>query len=38
MAYDQALVDRIRHVLPDHADRVREQKMFGGVAFMSTAT
>ncbi len=34
MAYDEALADRIRDVLADHADRVREQKMFGGIAFM----
>ena len=34
MAYDETLADRIRDVLADHADRVREQKMFGGIAFM----
>lgn len=32
MAYNEALVDRMREVLGDH--EVREQKMFGGVAFM----
>jgi TfoX/Sxy family transcriptional regulator of competence genes len=34
MAYDEALADRIRDVLADRGDRVREQKMFGGLAFM----
>ena len=34
MAYDEALADRIRDVLAGHGDRVREQKMFGGIAFM----
>ena len=33
MAYDEALADRIRDVLAGH-DGVREQKMFGGIAFM----
>lgn len=34
MAYDEALAGRIRDVLADRGDRVREQKMFGGLAFM----
>jgi TfoX/Sxy family transcriptional regulator of competence genes len=34
MAYDEALAGRIRDVLADHGDGVREQKMFGGLAFM----
>ena len=34
MAYDEALAARIRDVLADRGDRVREQKMFGGLAFM----
>ena len=34
MAYDEALADRIRDVLADRGDRVREQKMFGGITFM----
>jgi len=34
MAYDEALAERIRDVLTDRGDRVREQKMFGGLAFM----
>lgn len=33
MAYDEALAERIRTVLADRDD-VREQKMFGGIAFM----
>ena len=33
MAYDEELADRVRDVLPDPA-AVREQKMFGGLAFM----
>ena len=33
MAYDEALADRIRDVLASR-DGVREQKMFGGLAFM----
>jgi TfoX/Sxy family transcriptional regulator of competence genes len=33
MAYDESLADRIRDVLADVPD-VREQKMFGGLAFM----
>ncbi len=33
MAYDETLADRIRDVLADRPD-VREQKMFGGLAFM----
>jgi TfoX/Sxy family transcriptional regulator of competence genes len=35
MAYDEKLAERIRGVIPD-ADlpRVREQKMFGGLAFL----
>lgn len=32
MAYDEALADRVRAVLAGRA--VREQKMFGGLAFM----
>jgi TfoX/Sxy family transcriptional regulator of competence genes len=34
MAYDDALAGRIRDVLAARGDRVREQKMFGGLAFM----
>ena len=34
MAYDEALADRVRDALADRGDRVREQKMFGGIAFM----
>jgi TfoX/Sxy family transcriptional regulator of competence genes len=34
MAYDESLAGRIRDVLADRGDRVREQKMFGGIAFM----
>jgi TfoX/Sxy family transcriptional regulator of competence genes len=34
MAYDETLADRIRAVLADRGD-VREQKMFGGIAFMA---
>jgi TfoX/Sxy family transcriptional regulator of competence genes len=34
MAYAEALAERIRDVLADKGDRVREQKMFGGIAFM----
>jgi TfoX/Sxy family transcriptional regulator of competence genes len=33
MAYDETLADRIRDALADRDD-VREQKMFGGLAFM----
>ena len=33
MAYDEQLAERIRGVLPDPGV-VREQKMFGGLAFM----
>ncbi len=33
MAYDEALADRVRGVLGDHP-RLREQKMFGGLAFL----
>jgi TfoX/Sxy family transcriptional regulator of competence genes len=33
MAYDESLVARIREVLA-RRDDVREQKMFGGIAFM----
>jgi TfoX N-terminal domain len=33
MAYDESLADRVRDVLGDESD-VREQKMFGGLAFM----
>jgi TfoX/Sxy family transcriptional regulator of competence genes len=33
MAYDEALADRIRAALAGRDD-VREQKMFGGIAFM----
>lgn len=32
MAYDEALAERVRTVLEDR--EVREQKMFGGLAFM----
>jgi hypothetical protein len=32
MAYDEDLADRIRELLP--GEDVREQKMFGGLAFM----
>ena len=34
MAYDEALAALIRDVLADRGDHVREQKMFGGIAFM----
>ena len=34
MAYDEQLAERVRDVLPDPA-AVREQKMFGGLAFMA---
>ena len=33
MAYDEALAERIRELLPDDA-KVSEQKMFGGLAFL----
>jgi TfoX/Sxy family transcriptional regulator of competence genes len=33
MAYDDDLADRIRALLSDH-ERVTEQKMFGGLAFL----
>ena len=33
MAYDERLAERVRGVLPDPG-AVREQKMFGGLAFM----
>lgn len=33
MAYDEELAERVREALADAAD-YREQKMFGGVAFM----
>jgi TfoX/Sxy family transcriptional regulator of competence genes len=33
MAYDEDLADRIRELIGDHAE-VREQKMFGGLAFL----
>jgi hypothetical protein len=33
MAYDEELADRIRDVMPD-PELVREQKMFGGLAFL----
>lgn len=33
MAYDEALADRVRDALVAESD-VREQKMFGGLAFM----
>ena len=32
MAYNEQLLDRMREALSDH--EVREQKMFGGIAFM----
>jgi|SRR5829696_6519150 len=35
MAYDEALEKRIRKVLAARRDDVREQKMFGGIAFMA---
>jgi TfoX/Sxy family transcriptional regulator of competence genes len=34
VAYDESLADRIRDALAGRGDRVREQKMFGGLAFM----
>ena len=33
MAYNEGLADRVRGVLGEHP-RLREQKMFGGLAFM----
>jgi hypothetical protein len=33
VAYDEALADRIRELLPDDVD-VTEKKMFGGLAFL----
>ena len=33
MAYDEELADRIRDIMPD-PELVREQKMFGGLAFL----
>ncbi len=33
MAYDEALAERIRDLLPDDVE-VTEQKMFGGLAFL----
>lgn len=33
MAYDERLAERVRAVL-GHRDDLREQKMFGGIAFM----
>lgn len=33
MAYDERLAERVRAILGDRAD-LREQKMFGGIAFM----
>ena len=35
MAYDEQLADRIRAVLHAEREDVREQKMFGGIAFMA---
>lgn len=35
MAYDEQLADRIREILHAERDDVREQKMFGGIAFMA---
>lgn len=35
MAYDEQLADRIRTILHAECDDVREQKMFGGIAFMA---
>jgi len=35
MAYDEQLADRIRAILHAERDDVREQKMFGGIAFMA---
>lgn len=34
MAYDEQLAGRIRAILHADRDDVREQKMFGGIAFM----
>ena len=34
MAYDEALSERIRVALHERRDDVREQRMFGGIAFM----
>ena len=34
MAYDAALAEQVRHVLVGAGAPVREQQMFGGVAFM----
>ena len=33
MAYDEALADRVRHVLGRHKE-LTEKKMFGGITFM----
>ena len=33
VAYDEALAERVRELLPDDAE-VSEQKMFGGLAFL----
>ncbi len=33
MAYDEALADRVRRLLEDHAD-VTEKRMFGGLSFL----
>ena len=33
MAYDEALADRLRHVLGRHKE-LTEKKMFGGITFM----
>ena len=37
MAYDEALAERIRALVGDGPE-VREQKMFGGLAFLIGAT
>jgi|SRR6185436_1321729 len=35
MAYDEALVERVRAILLAERDDVSERKMFGGIAFMA---
>ena len=34
MAYDERLAQRVRELLAPDLDRLREQKMFGGIGFM----
>ena len=34
MAFDEDLADRVSAVLAELSDRVREQRMFGGIAFL----